>query len=150
MNAVSAPPRSAAANAANVIYGLLNPIPFGCFVAALIFDVVYARSGELLWAKSAAWLIAMGLLFAVVPRLINLVQVWVTSRRTTLAPDRFDFWLNLLAIAAAIVNSFVHSRDAYSVVPARVLLSACTVILIAIGNMLVSVQRTSTGSQAHA
>jgi uncharacterized membrane protein len=78
------------------------------------------------------------------------VQVWVTCRRASRAADKLDFGLNLLAIAAAIANSFVHSRDAYSAVPAGVLLSACTVILISIGNMLVSVQRTTTGSQAHA
>lgn len=131
------PHRSMAANAA---YGLLNPIPFGFFVAALIFDVVYARSGVMLWDKSAAWLIAIGLLFAVVPRLINLVQVWITSRRYVLASDKLDFWLNLLAVAAAIFNSLIHSRDAYAVVPAGLWLSACTVILLCIANVVVSVQ----------
>ena len=136
--------------AANAIYGLLNPIPFGCFMAALIFDVVYVRTGDLLWDKSAAWLIALGLVFAIVPRLINLVRVWITFRRASLATDRLDFWLNLLAIALAIVNAFVHSRDAYAVVPEGVLLSACTVILLSIGNVLVSVQRTSVGSHTHA
>ena len=147
MNPDPTPNRSVAANAA---YGLLNPIPFGCFVAALIFDVVYARSGELLWGKSAAWLIAIGLLFAVVPRLINLVQVWFTSRHGALASDKLDFWLNLLAIAAAIVNSFVHSRDAYGVVPAGVWLSACTVILLCISHVLVSVRPAVAGSRGYA
>ena len=147
MNSAPIPHPSIAANAA---YGLLNPIPFGCFVAALIFDVVYARSGELLWDKSAAWLIAIGLLFAMIPRLINLVQVWGPSRRAALTSDKLDFWLNLLAIAAAIVNSFVHSRDAYAVVPAGVWLSACTVILLSIGNVLVSIRRTTAGSQVYA
>src|SRR4051794_31539525 len=99
--------RSTTANAA---YGLLNPIPFGFFVAALIFDVLYARTDELMWGKSAAWLIAIGLVFAVVPRLINLVQVWFAPRRAAVTPDKIDFWLNLLAVVAAIVNSFVHSR----------------------------------------
>jgi uncharacterized membrane protein len=141
------PHRSVAANAA---YGLLNPIPFGCFIAAMIFDVVYARSGELLWNKSAAWLIAIGLLFAVVPRMINLVQIWGPSRHAALTSDKLDFWLNLLAIAAAIVNSFVHSRDAYGVVPAGVWLSACTVILLSIGNVLVSVQHGTAGSRVYA
>lgn len=129
--------------AAKTIYGLLNPIPFGFFLAAFIFDVVYVRSGQLMWDKSAAWLIAIGLLFAIVPRLINLVQVWVTQRRRTLMADKLDFWLNLLAIAAAIVNSFVHSRDAYAVVPAGVWLSAFTVILLCIGNVLTSVKRVN-------
>jgi len=145
MNTVSAP-----TVAANAVYGLLNPIPFGCFVAALIFDVVYARSGELLWNKSAAWLIAIGLLFAIIPRLINLVQIWGPSRRAALTSDKLDFWLNLLAIAAAIVNAFVHSRDAYAVVPAGVWLSACTVILLSIGNVVVSVRRTTARSQVYA
>jgi uncharacterized membrane protein len=147
MNSDSTPHRSVVANAA---FGLLNPIPFGCFTAALIFDVVYARSGELLWDKSAAWLIAIGLLFAVIPRLINLVQVWGPDRRTALTSDKLDFWLNLLAIAAAIVNSFVHSRDAYAAVPASVWLSACTVILLSIGNVLVSVRRNTAGGQVYA
>jgi uncharacterized membrane protein len=132
MESRSHPHRSAAAT---TIYGLLNPIPFGCFVAALIFDVVYARSGEMMWDKGAAWLITIGLLFAIVPRLINLLQVWITSRRDATAKDRLDFWVNLLAIAAAIVNAFVHSRDAYGVVPAGVWLSACTVGLLAVGHV---------------
>jgi len=147
MNSAPTPHPSIAANAA---YGLLNPIPFGCFIAALIFDVVYARSGELLWDKSAAWLIAIGLLFAIIPRLINLVQIWGPSRRAALTSDKLDFWLNLLAIAAAIVNAFVHSRDAYAVVPAGVWLSACTVILLSIGNVVVSVRRTTARSQVYA
>ena len=28
------------------IYGLLNPIPFGCFVAALIFDIIYSKTEQ--------------------------------------------------------------------------------------------------------
>ena len=147
MNSASTRDRSIAAN---TVYGLLNPIPFGFFVAGLVFDVVYVRSGEIMWDKSAAWLIAIGLLFAIVPRLINLVQVWITQRRRTLMGEKLDFWFNLLAIAAAIVNSFVHSRDAYAVVPAGMWLSACTVILLCIGNVLVSVQRVQSGSGLHA
>ena len=92
------------------------------------------------WDNSAAWLIAIGLLFAVVPRLINLVQVWITSRRAALASDKLDFCLNLLAIFAAIINSLVHSRDAYAVVPAGLWLSACTVILLCTANVVVAVQ----------
>jgi uncharacterized membrane protein len=135
-------PRSAVAA---VIYGLLNPIPFGMFVAALIFDVTYARSGEVLWEKSAAWLIAIGLVLAIVPRLINLVQVWITARRYASRTDTLDFWLNLVAIVAAIFNSFVHSRDAYSVIPAGVWLSACTVVLLSIGTVAVAAQRAAAG-----
>ena len=126
---------------AESIYGLLNPIPFGCFVAALIFDIIYAETAVILWDKGAAWLIVFGLLFAVVPRLVNLTQVWITSRRTATGTDKLDFWLNLFATAVAIVNAFVHSRDAYAVVPMGPWLSVCTVILLAIGNIIVAAER---------
>jgi uncharacterized membrane protein len=130
---------------AESIYGLLNPIPFGCFVAALIFDIIYSETAVMLWDKGAAWLIVFGLLFAVVPRLVNLTQVWVTSRRTATRADKIDFWLNLFAIVVAIVNAFVHSRDAYAVVPAGLALSVCTVILLSIGNVVVAVERADRG-----
>jgi uncharacterized membrane protein len=130
---------------AESIYGLLNPIPFGCFVAALIFDIIYSKTAVMLWDKGAAWLIVFGLLFAVVPRLVNLTQVWVTSRRTATRTDKLDFWLNLFAIVVAIVNAFVHSRDAYAVVPTGLWLSVCTVILLSIGNIVVAVERGARG-----
>lgn len=125
---------------ASAVYGLLNPIPFGCFVAALIFDITYAHSGVILWGKGAAWLITFGLLFAVIPRIVNLVQVWVTERQVTVRADKIDFWLNLVAIIAAIFNAFVHTRDAYGVVPAGVWLSLCTVLLLAIGRVVIALQ----------
>ncbi len=134
---------------ADGIYFLLNPIPFGCFVAALIFDVVYFRSGEILWDKGAAWLIVFGLLFAIVPRLISLVQVWITSRALATRADRFDFWFNLVAIVAAIANAFVHSRDAYASMPTGVWLSAGTVALMSLGRILVAVQPSTVEGRFH-
>jgi uncharacterized membrane protein len=134
---------------AESIYGLLNPIPFGCFVAALIFDIIYSETAVMLWDKAAAWLIVFGLLFAVVPRLVNLTQVWITSRRTATRTDKLDFWLNLFAIVVAIVNAFVHSRDAYAVVPAGMWLSVCTVILLSIGNIAVAMERAGRGGYVH-
>ena len=130
---------------AESIYGLLNPIPFGCFVAAMIFDVLYSETAVMLWDKGAAWLIVFGLLFAVVPRLVNLAQVWVTSRRSATRTDKLDFWLNLFAIVVAIINAFVHSRDAYAVVPAGLWLSICTVLLLSIGNIVVAAERAARG-----
>ncbi|MGY4515810.1 DUF2231 domain-containing protein [Lysobacter sp. HA18] len=139
--ATPAAPRSGVANA---LFALLNPIPFGCFVAALIFDITYARSAEIMWTKAAAWLIVIGLLAAIIPRLVNLAQVWITGRRWSTGADRIDFWLNLLAIVAAIINAFVHSRDAYAVVPAGQWLSIITVGLIAIGHVITAMDRSST------
>ena len=146
MSIHASPHRSVIANA---IYGVLNPIPFGFFVAALIFDIIYLRTAVMQWDKGAAWLIAIGLLFAIIPRLVNLAQVWVTSRRSALRADKIDFWLNLVAIVAAIFNAFVHSRDAYASMPTGAWLSAFTVLLMVIGRISVAVQRTSVGGLVH-
>jgi uncharacterized membrane protein len=142
MSLHSEPRRSVVAES---IYSLLNPIPFGCFVAGLIFDIIYAETAVMLWDKAAAWLIVFGLLFAVVPRLVNLTQVWVTSRRTATRTEKLDFWLNLVAIVAAIVNAFVHSRDAYGVVPTGLWLSIFTVLLLSVGNVAAAAERATRG-----
>ena len=36
------------------LYSLLNPIPFGFFVGALIFDILYKNTAEMLWAQAAS------------------------------------------------------------------------------------------------
>ncbi|HEY4091704.1 MAG TPA: DUF2231 domain-containing protein [Luteibacter sp.] len=146
MSYPAVPRRSAVANA---IYGLFNPIPFGFFVAALIFDIIYAKTGTILWAKSAAWLITLGLIFAIIPRLVNLTQVWITSRRFSTGADHVDFWLNVVAIVAAILNAFVHSRDAYAIMPAGVWLSVLTVALIAIGHIIIAVRYSTDREYFH-
>ena len=110
----------------------MNPIPFGFFVGALIFDAIYLNSAEVMWGKAAAWLITFGLLIAVVPRLINLFAVWRRNGTATRI-DRIDFFLNLVAVVLAIWNAFVHSRDAYAVAVPGTILSALTVALIALG-----------------
>jgi len=131
---------------ATAVYDLLNPIPYGCFVATLIFDILYASTAAILWDHAASWLVTIGLLFAIIPRLINLAQVWITGRQYALGADKLDFWLNLLAIVLAIFNAFVHSRDAYAVVPANVWLSAFTVLLLVIAQVVTAAAPYRTGA----
>jgi uncharacterized membrane protein len=122
---------------AAAIFDLLNPIPYGLFVGTLVFDITYAVTRNVFWGKGAAWLVTTALFFAVIPRLINLVHVWISARRTVTSVERLDFWLNLLGIIAAIFNAFVHSRDAYAMVPANVIFSAVTVVLLSVGQFAV-------------
>lgn len=121
---------------ATTIFDLLNPVPYGLFVGTLIFDVLYAITRNVFWGKGAAWLVTVGLLFAIVPRLINLCHVWIPSRYPVTRLERLDFWLNLFGIVAAIFNAFVHSRDAYAAVPLNVILSVITVALLSIGQIV--------------
>ncbi|AMM23541.1 hypothetical protein [Variovorax sp. PAMC 28711] len=128
---------------AAVVFDLLNPIPFGFFVAALIFDVIYARSADLMWVKSAAWLISIGLSIAVIPRLINLAWVWFPGARHSTARSKAAFFLYLVAVVTAIVNALVHSRDAYAAMPQGLWLSVLTVGLLVVVHVLVTLQQVN-------
>jgi len=118
------------------IFNLLDPIPFGFFVGTLIFDIIYANTGTILWMKGAAWLVTFGLLFAIIPQLINLALVWLSKTRVRSGRQVGNFWLNVVAIVAALINAFVHSRDAYAVIPDAVWLSIVTVAAMAIGRIM--------------
>jgi len=129
--------------AAAVVFDLLNPIPFGFFTAALIFDAVYTDTAVILWIKAASWLIAIGLLFAIVPRLINLVWVWFTGPRHSTAREKAAFFFYLFGIIAAIFNAFVHGRDAYATIPLGLWLSILTVGLLVISYVLLTLQHST-------
>ena len=139
MQTTSGPSRVAIA-----LYELLNPLPLGFFTAAWIFDILYLKSFQIMWTDAASWLIAIGLVLAIVPRLINLMQVWFTQRPLATAAVKIHFWLWLLAIVLAIFNAFVHSRDAYAVVPLGVILSTAVVALLLIANVQLAL-RTRKG-----
>lgn len=130
MQTLSGPSRATLA-----LYELFNPLPTGFFAAAWIFDILYIKTFQIMWTDAASWLIAIGLLIAIIPRLIHLVQVFVTQRHRTSGAEKFHFWLWLVAIVLAIFNAFVHSRDAYAVVPSGVILSTAVVILLLIAHV---------------
>lgn len=122
----------------SAVFGLLDPIPFGFFVAGLIFDIIYDKTATILWVKGAAWLISIGLLFAIVPQLINLGRVWFSKKRVRTTALTINFWLNVVGIVAAIFNAFVHSRDAYGAMPAGLWLSILTVLALSIGRIILA------------
>ena len=58
------------------------------------------------------------------------------------------FWLNLLAIAAAIMNAFVHSRDAYGVMPEGLWLSCLTVVLLVLAKVVPALQQATARAES--
>jgi len=135
------PPRS---TFALVLYEWLNPIPLGFFVAAWLFDIIYLYSYEIFWTQAASWLIAFGLIIAIIPRLISLTHIWPSSAVRQPAALKLHFWAWALAIVLSIINAFIHSRDAWAVVPAGVKLSTIVVLLLFIANLQLALrQRTA-------
>ena len=112
------------------IYLLLFPVPVVAFIAALLTDVAYARSGNIMWLNFSEWLVAAGLLIGALAAIVLIVE-FIASRaiRTgTLG------WTHLLLFVAALVvelfNMFFHTRDGFTaVVPAGMALSIIGVLL---------------------
>jgi uncharacterized membrane protein len=117
----------------NVLYPLLASIPFTCFTGALLTDIAYWQSASMQWANFSAWLLAVGLFVAVFAVIVGLVDFIADARIRALGIAWWYALGNAAAIILAIVNSFIHSRDAYtSVVPTGLILSAATVIILLI------------------
>jgi uncharacterized membrane protein len=133
----------------SAIFNLLDPIPFGFFVAVLIFDIIYAKTANVLWVKGAAWLVSIGLVFAIIPQLINLGRVWFGKNRIRTTGVTVNFWLNVVGIVAALFNAFVHSRDAYAVIPAGVWLSILTVLALGIGRIILAGETVTIKEYRH-
>jgi len=122
---------------------LFDPAAYGAFIAGFCFDIVYFMTQEIFWVKGASWLNFFGLLFAIIPRLINLYQVWISRSITRVNVARRSFWLNAAAIVVAVFNAFIHSRDAWGVMPAGLILSGVTVafLVLAVLNQVLSAPR---------
>ncbi len=112
------------------IHGILSAYPLAFFTAALVTDITYANTAQMMWANFSVWLITGGVLMGVLAALAGIVDAVSNRRRGR----RRRPWPHSLATAAmlllALVNGFVHSRDAWtSVVPTGLILSAIVALL---------------------
>ena len=122
---------STARIAGNLLYPLLAAVPSACFSLALVTDIAYWKTANMQWANFSAWLLLAGLLIAVAAVLVGLIDFIMEPRVRALKIAWLYALGNAVAVILAIVNSFVHSRDAYtSVVPDGLILSAITVAVL--------------------
>lgn len=112
---------------------MLVPIPITCFMGTLVADIAYWQSANMQWANMSAWLLTIGLLVAVLAVIAGLIDFLGSCRIRDLRAARIHAGGNAMALVIAIFNAFIHSRDAYtSVVPTGLMLSAITVLILAV------------------
>jgi uncharacterized membrane protein len=115
----------------NVLLPLLAAAPATCLTGALITDVAYWQTANMQWANFSAWLLAAGLVVALFAGMVGILDFLFEARTRALGFAHEYAYGNVLAWLVAIVNSFVHSRDAWtSVVPWGLTLSALTVLIL--------------------
>jgi uncharacterized membrane protein len=124
---------------------MLVPFPIACFVGALVTDLAYWRTLDVLWERFSIWLIAAGLIVAGLAVIAGVIDLAVGRRIRTLAwPHAVGY---ALALALSLINAFIHSRDGYTaVVPTGLMLSGLVVVILLVtgwmGSALVYRHRT--------
>jgi len=121
------------------IYLLLFPVPVVLFIAALVTDVAYANSANIVWLNFAEWLIAAGLLFGALAAIVLIVEFLASRAIRTGTVGWSHLVLFFAALVVELFNMFFHTRDGFTaVVPAGMALSIIGVLLAlaAVGTLL--------------
>lgn len=133
---------STAAIAGHPIHATLVPFPIVCFTLALVTDIVYWQTSNIMWQHFSAWLLFAGLVFGGLAAVAGAVDFLSSSAVRTLRPAWPHAIGNVIVLGLAFLNSLVHSRDGWTgVVPWGLVLSAATVavmiITISLGRSMV-------------
>ncbi len=123
-------PRSTARIGGHPIHPMLVPIPITCFVGTLLTDFAYWRTANLLWADFSDWLLTFGLIGSVLAAIAGVIDFFGEPRIRALPQAWIHGLGNGLVLILAIVNEFVHTRDAYGQMPAGLVLSLLVVLIL--------------------
>lgn len=129
------------------VHALLAPVPIVCFTGALLTDIAYWKSPDMQWANFSAWLLAVGMVFAVLAALAGIVDAIADRHLRRERGVSFHAIGSIVVLVLALINNFVHSRDAWtSVVPTGLTLSVLTVVAMLVTALLgrPSIYRTTT------
>jgi uncharacterized membrane protein len=113
------------------LHVMLVPVPIVCFLATLVTDIVYWQTAAMQWANISAWLLVIGLLFAVLAATAGLIDFFSEPLIRNLRAAWIHGLGNAAVIVLSIFNALIHTRDAYtSVVPSGLILSALVVAIL--------------------
>lgn len=129
--------RSTAQIARHPIHPMLVPIPIVCFIGALVTDITYAVTAEMMYADFSAWLLLVGIVFGVLAAIAGLIDFLGNRLIRRQAPAWPHLIGNLVVLVLAFFNNMIHTRDAWtSVMPAGLVLSIVTVLILPVTGWL--------------
>jgi len=119
------------------IHAMLVPIPIACFVGALLTDITYFATAEMMWADFSAWLLSVGFIIGVLAAFAGIIDFFGNRSVRAQAPAWPHALGNLLVLVVAFFNLLMHTRDAWtSVVPIGLSLSIITVLILPVTGWL--------------
>jgi len=111
------------------IHKILVSFSAAYFAGALVTDLVYWQTPDVLWERFSIWLIAAGLIMAGLAAIAYVIDL--AGGRQIDRPSWPRVVGYALAILLSLVNAFVHSRDGYTaVVPTGLMLSGIVIAVL--------------------
>src|ERR1700730_2662754 len=107
------------------------PVSFSIayFAGALVTDLVYWQTPDVLWERFSIWLIAAGLIMAGLAIIAYVIDL--AGGRQVDGPSWPRVVGYALAVLLSLINAFVHSRDGYTaVVPTGLMLSGLVIVVL--------------------
>ena len=127
----SSHPASTAAIGGHPIHAALVPFPIVCFTLALLTDVAFWQTSNLMWQNFSAWLLFAGLVMGALAALAGAVDFLFRRSVRAQGPAWPHAIGNVIVLGLAFVNSLVHAGDGWTgVVPYGLALSAATVLVL--------------------
>lgn len=119
------------------LHGIFSAYPLALFTTALLTDIIYVYSTSMMWADFSVWLIAGGVIMGVLAAIVGLIEA-LSNRRHGRSRRPWPHTAGtIVMLLLAILNGFVHSRDAWtSVVPTGLILSAIVAVLAVVTSWL--------------
>jgi uncharacterized membrane protein len=128
---------STAQIAGHPIHPMLVPFPIVCFIGALVTDVAYTVTEQMMWADFSAWLLVVGVILGVLAGIAGLIDFVGNRQIRELRPAWPHVLGNLLVLVLSVFNALVHTRDAWtSVVPTGLILSVVVVLILPVTGWL--------------
>jgi uncharacterized membrane protein len=102
-----------------------------CLVGTLASDIAYWRTSDILWVDFSDWLVTAGVIVGIVALVVALIEIFAL-RRPARGETTWPLAVGgLLALAIAILDMMIHTRDAWtSVVPWGLAASAAAVFVL--------------------
>lgn len=130
-------PQPTAVIAGHPIHAMLVPFPIVCFSLALLTDIAYWKTANLMWTEFSAWLLLAGISFGVLAAVVGAIDFFASRSIRAREPAWPHAIGNAVALVLAFINNLVHAADGWtSVVPWGLTLSALTVLVLLVTGWL--------------
>ncbi|NUQ18309.1 MAG: DUF2231 domain-containing protein [Sphingomonas sp.] len=122
-------PQSTAKIAGHPIHPMLIPFPIVCFIGVLVTDIVYLNNYMHGWATASRYLLAVGIVMALLAALAGLTDFFGDKRIQ--GSDAVKHMLaNVTAVVLEIINLFLRLHNDAAIGRIGVYLSAIVVLIL--------------------